>query len=93
MAGEVSNVNDGSATNDSAPVNIQPSDVISRSEGVVVNEIAFRQYVEESHHDLVNLLIQQMTTILNPIMANHELKFDRLARQVERIARIVDYDE
>ncbi|RYR26745.1 hypothetical protein Ahy_B02g061050 [Arachis hypogaea] len=53
----------------------------------------YRQQVEESHHDLVNLLTQQMTTILNPMMANHESKFERLARQVERIARIVDYDE
>ncbi|RYQ84201.1 hypothetical protein Ahy_B10g103233 [Arachis hypogaea] len=58
------------------------------------NSVAsFRQHVEESHHDLVNLLTQQMTTILNPKMADHETKFDRLARQVERIARIVDYDE
>ncbi|RYR51005.1 hypothetical protein Ahy_A06g026063 [Arachis hypogaea] len=53
----------------------------------------FRQHVEESHHDLVNLLTQQMTTILNPMMANHKLKFECLTRQVERIARIVDYDE
>ncbi|RYR49173.1 hypothetical protein Ahy_A07g035491 [Arachis hypogaea] len=53
----------------------------------------FRQHVEESHHDLVNLLTQHMTTILNPMMADHESKFERLARQVERIARIVDYDE
>ncbi|XP_016169114.1 uncharacterized protein LOC107611731 [Arachis ipaensis] len=34
-----------------------------------------------------------MTTILNPMIADHESKFERLARQVERIARIVDYDE
>ncbi|XP_057756481.1 uncharacterized protein LOC130975758 [Arachis stenosperma] len=34
-----------------------------------------------------------MTTILNPMMADHKLKFERLARQVERIVRIVDYDE
>ncbi|RYR34750.1 hypothetical protein Ahy_A10g049756 [Arachis hypogaea] len=53
----------------------------------------YRQQVEESHHDLVNLLTQQMTTILNPVMADHKSKFERLARQVERIARIVDYDE
>ncbi|RYR74665.1 hypothetical protein Ahy_A02g009388 isoform A [Arachis hypogaea] len=33
-----------------------------------------------------------MTTILNPIMADHELKFDRLARQVKWIARNIDYD-
>ncbi|RYR07161.1 hypothetical protein Ahy_B05g074480 [Arachis hypogaea] len=59
-----------------------------------VNSMAvYRQQVEESHHDLVNLLTQQMTTILNPMMADHESRFERLARQVERIARIVDYDE
>ncbi|RYQ93067.1 hypothetical protein Ahy_B09g099330 [Arachis hypogaea] len=46
----------------------------------------FRQHVEESHHDLVNLLTQQMTTILNSMMADHESKFEHLARQVERIA-------
>ncbi|XP_015948447.1 uncharacterized protein LOC107473398 [Arachis duranensis] len=34
-----------------------------------------------------------MTTILNPMMAGHESRFERLARQVERIARIIDYDE
>ncbi|RYR10170.1 hypothetical protein Ahy_B05g078644 [Arachis hypogaea] len=34
-----------------------------------------------------------MTTILNPMMADHESKFEHLARQVERIARIVDYEE
>ncbi|RYR47630.1 hypothetical protein Ahy_A07g033572 [Arachis hypogaea] len=54
---------------------------------------AFRQYVDESYHGLVNLLTQQMTTILNPMMTDHESKFEHLARQVERIARIVDYDE
>ncbi|RYR42813.1 hypothetical protein Ahy_A08g039253 [Arachis hypogaea] len=53
----------------------------------------FRQHVEESHHDLVNLLTEQMTTILNLMMADHKSKFKRLARQVERIARIVDYEE
>ncbi|RYR26167.1 hypothetical protein Ahy_B02g060333 isoform A [Arachis hypogaea] len=58
------------------------------------NSIAvYRQQVEENHHDLVNLLTQQMTIILNPMMDDHESKFERLARQVERIARIVDYEE
>ncbi|RYR39178.1 hypothetical protein Ahy_A09g044649 [Arachis hypogaea] len=86
MEDEVSNANGGSSTNDSALVVAQPSDITSHSKGVVVSE-------KESHHVLVNLLTQQMTTILNPMMADHETKFDRLARQVERIARIVDYDE
>ncbi|RYR73918.1 hypothetical protein Ahy_A02g008495 [Arachis hypogaea] len=53
----------------------------------------YRQNVEESHNDLVNLLTQQRTTILNPMMADHESKFEHLARQVERIARIVEYKE
>ncbi|RYR20698.1 hypothetical protein Ahy_B03g065919 [Arachis hypogaea] len=53
----------------------------------------YRQQVEKNYHDLINLLTQQMTTILNPMMADHESKFERLARQVEQIARIVDYEE
>ncbi|RYR26450.1 hypothetical protein Ahy_B02g060683 [Arachis hypogaea] len=36
----------------------------------------YRQQVEESHHDLLNLLTQQMTTILNPMMADHKSKFE-----------------
>ncbi|RYQ98558.1 hypothetical protein Ahy_B07g086298 [Arachis hypogaea] len=137
MADEVLNVNGGSSTNDSAPEIVQPSDITSHSDGVVITEMSgfvppirfgginrvnnvqnpqqhfeysreynvgstlnasnsiatFRQHVEESHHDLVNLLTQQMTTILNPMVADHESKFDCLARQVKRIARIVGYDE
>ncbi|XP_015940668.1 uncharacterized protein LOC107466191 [Arachis duranensis] len=92
MADEMSNVNGGSSTNDSIPVIVQQADVTSRSEGAFGSEI-YQQQVEESHHDLLNLLTQQMITILNPMMADHESKFERLARQVERIARIVDYDE
>ncbi|RYR77835.1 hypothetical protein Ahy_A01g002490 [Arachis hypogaea] len=53
----------------------------------------YRQQVEESHHDLVSLLNHQMTTILNPMMVDHESRFECLARQVERIAQIVDYDD
>ncbi|RYR15728.1 hypothetical protein Ahy_B04g072646 [Arachis hypogaea] len=105
MTDELSNVNGGSSTNDSIPISVQQADVSSRSEGairtesIVVttiqtrNDGLYRQQVEESHHDLVNLLTQQMTTIMNPMMADHESRFERLARQVERIARIIDYDE
>ncbi|RYR15784.1 hypothetical protein Ahy_B04g072719 [Arachis hypogaea] len=62
----------------------------SNGPGVIA---AFRQHVGESSHNLVNLLTRQMTTILNPMMADHETKFERLTRQVKQIARIVDYDE
>ncbi|RYQ80194.1 hypothetical protein Ahy_Scaffold1g106761 [Arachis hypogaea] len=92
MDDEVSNVNGGSSTNDSIPVIVQQTDVTSRSEGAIGSEI-YRQQVKESHHDLINLLTQQMTTILNPMMVDHESKFERLARQVERIAQIIDYEE
>ncbi|RYQ90200.1 hypothetical protein Ahy_B09g096438 isoform B [Arachis hypogaea] len=92
MADELSNVNGGSSTSDSIPMSMQQADVSSRSESAIETE-TYRQQVEESHHDLVNLLTQQMTTILNPMMADHESRFKRLARQVERIVRIVDYDE
>ncbi|XP_057720121.1 uncharacterized protein LOC130934580 [Arachis stenosperma] len=53
---------------------------------------AYRQLVEKSHHDLVNLLTQQMTTILNLMIADYESKFERLARQVE-LPRGQDADE
>ncbi|RYQ94546.1 hypothetical protein Ahy_B08g089484 [Arachis hypogaea] len=92
MADEISIVNGGSSTNDSIPVSVQQADVSSRSEVAIGTEI-YRQQVEKNHHDLVNLLTQQMTTILNPMMADHESKFKRLAREVKRIARIVDYDD
>ncbi|RYR25324.1 hypothetical protein Ahy_B02g059026 isoform A [Arachis hypogaea] len=66
---------------------------VSSTSNAFNSTVAFQQYVEENHHDLVNLLTQQITTILNPTMADHKMKFDRLARQVERTVRIVDYDE
>ncbi|XP_057720244.1 uncharacterized protein LOC130934720 [Arachis stenosperma] len=53
----------------------------------------FQQYIDKSHHDLVNLLTHQMTNILNPILTDNESKYDQLVIQVERIVRIVDYDE
>ncbi|RYR05633.1 hypothetical protein Ahy_B06g085471 [Arachis hypogaea] len=34
-----------------------------------------------------------MATILNAKMANNKIKYERLTRQVERIAQIVDYNE
>ncbi|RYR48166.1 hypothetical protein Ahy_A07g034164 isoform B [Arachis hypogaea] len=84
------------------PVSNQPSfsypDVnqdyqVGSSSNNSVSMAEFRQYIDKSHHDLVNLLTHQMTTILNPILADNELKYDQLVKQVERIDRIVDYDE
>ncbi|MED6129211.1 hypothetical protein PIB30_105711, partial [Stylosanthes scabra] len=52
-----------------------------------------RQLIDESHIDLVNLLSQHMTTILNPIVLDTNAKYDYLARQVERVAQLVDFNE
>ncbi|MED6205667.1 hypothetical protein PIB30_019966, partial [Stylosanthes scabra] len=52
-----------------------------------------KQLIEDSHLDLVNLLIQHMRTILNSIIADSNSKYDRLARQVEQVARLVYVDE
>ncbi|RYR27092.1 hypothetical protein Ahy_B02g061421 [Arachis hypogaea] len=59
---------------------------VGSTSNAVNSVVVYRQQVEKSHHDLVNLLTQQMTIILNPMMADHESRFKRLARQVERIA-------
>ncbi|RYQ98927.1 hypothetical protein Ahy_B07g086757 [Arachis hypogaea] len=72
---------------------IHMADELSNVNGGSSTNASIPRKVEESHHDLVNLLTQQMTTILNPMMADHESRFERLARQVDRIARIVDSDE
>ncbi|RYR61872.1 hypothetical protein Ahy_A04g019110 [Arachis hypogaea] len=56
---------------------------VSSTSNAANSMAVYRQQVEESHHDLVNLLTQQMTTILNPMMTDHESKFERLARQGE----------
>ncbi|RYR53321.1 hypothetical protein Ahy_A06g028359 [Arachis hypogaea] len=87
MSGFVPPVRFGSYSEYSCDYNVGSTSNVANS------MIAYRQQVKQSHHDLVNLLTQQMTTILNPMMADHESKFEHLARQVERIAQIVDYEE
>ncbi|RYR04162.1 hypothetical protein Ahy_B06g083751 [Arachis hypogaea] len=69
------------------------SEAVGSTSNGIGSIAAFQQHVDESHHDLVNLLTQRMTTILNSMMVDHETKFEHLARQVEWIARIVDYDK
>ncbi|MED6164225.1 hypothetical protein PIB30_087652, partial [Stylosanthes scabra] len=63
----------------------------SSNAGVSIQTV--RQLIDESHLDLINLLSQHMTTILNPIVADTNAKYDHLARQVERVAQLVDFDE
>ncbi|MED6147242.1 hypothetical protein PIB30_042268 [Stylosanthes scabra] len=63
----------------------------SPSAGVSIQTI--RQLIEESHLDLVNLLTQHLTSVLNPIMADTNLKYEHLANQVERVSHLVHVDE
>ncbi|MED6150050.1 hypothetical protein PIB30_068425 [Stylosanthes scabra] len=46
----------------------------------------FRQQIEESHHDLVNLLTQQMATVLIPMIENNNDRIDQMAQQVNELA-------
>ncbi|MED6186665.1 hypothetical protein PIB30_068871 [Stylosanthes scabra] len=62
----------------------------SLNPGVSIQTV--RQLIDESHLDLVNLLTQHLTSILNPIMADTNSKYDYLANQVERVSRLV-YDD
>ncbi|RYR59238.1 hypothetical protein Ahy_A05g025081 [Arachis hypogaea] len=49
--------------------------------------VVFRQHIDESHNDLVNLLTQQMIAILNPIMVDNEIKYERLPMQPRELNR------
>ncbi|MED6169689.1 hypothetical protein PIB30_023713 [Stylosanthes scabra] len=40
----------------------------------------FKQQMEESHRDVVNMLTEQITAILNPIIENNSAKIEQVAR-------------
>ncbi|MED6113400.1 hypothetical protein PIB30_070452 [Stylosanthes scabra] len=63
----------------------------SSNSGVSIQTV--RQLIDESHLDLVNLLSQHMTTILNPIVSDTNAKYDHLAQQVERVTQLVNIDD
>ncbi|RYQ80608.1 hypothetical protein Ahy_Scaffold1g106909 [Arachis hypogaea] len=67
------------------PVN-QPSQTV----GSLAN---IRQQMDESHHDLVNMLTHQMVTVLNPLLENTNTRIEQLNRQVNRIATVVNLEE
>ncbi|MED6215142.1 hypothetical protein PIB30_110498, partial [Stylosanthes scabra] len=62
----------------------------SLNPGVLIQTV--RQLIDESHLDLVNMLTQHLTSILNPIMADTNSKYDYLANQVERVSQLVHDD-
>ncbi|MED6201244.1 hypothetical protein PIB30_092943 [Stylosanthes scabra] len=49
-----------------------------------------RQQIEESHHDLVNILTQQMATVLTPMIENSNAKIEYVAHQVNDLAETIN---
>ncbi|KAK2437576.1 hypothetical protein QL285_022449 [Trifolium repens] len=47
---------------------------------------ALRQQMDESNHDMVNMLTQQIGTIFNPLIQNTNQSYQLLANQMGRIA-------
>ena len=39
----------------------------------------FRQQLEESHHELVNMLTHQMVTVITPILESNNTRYEQLA--------------
>ncbi|MED6223727.1 hypothetical protein PIB30_076956, partial [Stylosanthes scabra] len=50
----------------------------------------FRQQIEESHHDLVNFLTQQMATVLTPIIENNNARIEQVAHQVNELVENIN---
>ena len=53
----------------------------------------FRQQVDESHHDLVNMLTCYMTIVLNPLIELTNRRFDVINRQMNRIVEAIDLND
>ncbi|MED6151822.1 hypothetical protein PIB30_086058 [Stylosanthes scabra] len=51
---------------------------------------AVRQLIEESHLDLVNLLTSHLTTLLNPIVADSNAKYDQLPKRFNNLIEMGD---
>lgn len=49
---------------------------------------SIRQQIDESHHDLVNMLTHQMATVKNLMFTNANYNYQLLARQMGRLAHI-----
>ncbi|MED6185085.1 hypothetical protein PIB30_053636 [Stylosanthes scabra] len=49
-----------------------------------------RQLIEESHLDLVNLLTSHLTTVLNPIVADTNAKYEHLDKRFDSLVGLDD---
>ena len=48
--------------------------------------VALRQQMEDSNHEMVNMVTQQIGTVINPLIRDTNSSYQALAAQVERIA-------
>ena len=47
---------------------------------------ALRQQMEESNHEMVNMVAQQIGTVINPLIRDTNTSYQMLSAQMERIA-------
>ncbi|MCH84687.1 myb-related transcription factor, partial [Trifolium medium] len=50
---------------------------------------SLRQQMDDSNHEMVNMMTQQMATIFNPVVENSKAAYQALATQMGRIAEIL----
>jgi len=52
----------------------------------IVSMMLFRQQMDESNHEMVNLLTQQISMVFNPLIQTTNQDYQALATQIGRIA-------
>ncbi|KAH1247616.1 hypothetical protein GmHk_06G017478 [Glycine max] len=70
-----------------------PSGSVAGNQGRVVPQhltntsvLSLRQQMDESNHDMVNMLTQQIGTVINPLIQNTNDSYQMLTNQISRIA-------
>ncbi|KAH1237870.1 hypothetical protein GmHk_08G022674 [Glycine max] len=70
-----------------------PSGSVAGNQGRVIPQhltntsvLSLRQQMDESNHDMVNMLTQQIGTVINPLIQNTNDSYQTLTNQISRIA-------
>eukprot|EP00256_Glycine_max_P066604 XP_025981199.1 uncharacterized protein LOC100802634 [Glycine max] len=70
-----------------------PSGSVAGNQGRVIPQhltntsvLSLRQQMDESNHDMVNMLTQQIGTVINPLIQNTNDSYQMLTNQISRIA-------
>ena len=73
--------------------NISRNHIVGFPANIIESLAVFHQQIDERHHDLANLLTQQMATVLNPLIATNNARFEQLVRQVGHIVEVINLDK